>query len=331
VPVHIAVALFLGTVLGVAAAFLRGLMDRTIESPADIEQDVGLTCLGMLPDIVEGARRGGYYGYYPAYGKPKRRRGKREPIQSPELVVHEHPTSGVAEAARAVRTNLIFMSPDKPYKMLLVTSAGPAEGKTTVACCIAVAMAQAGQRVALVDCDLRRPRIHRIFATGSTVGLTTGLLDMKPDEVIHDTAIPNLQVIPAGPIPPNPAELFHSERFKQFLAEIAGRFDRVILDSPPVAAVTDATILSTQTDATVLVVRAFSTRKELVRHASRSIADVGGRIAGTVLNAVQMRRSKYRYSYYYSRREERGGEKGASSTSAAADQAAARQDGARAS
>jgi capsular exopolysaccharide synthesis family protein len=207
--------------------------------------------------------------------------------------------SGIAEAARTIRTNLLFMAPDHPYRTLLVTSAGPAEGKTTVAACIAIAMAQAGQKVVLMDCDLRRPRIHRVFRKGHDVGLTTALLDEDLDAVIMATEVPNLSIIPAGPIPPNPAELLHSDRFKVLLKRVAERFDRVIIDSPPVVPVTDAAILSTLVDGTVLVIRAFKTSQELARHALRALVDIGAKKAGAVLNAVNLSRHEYKYSYYH--------------------------------
>jgi succinoglycan biosynthesis transport protein ExoP len=218
-------------------------------------------------------------------------------------MVHLAPTSGVAEASRAIRTNVIFMAPDQPYQALLVTSAGPAEGKTTVACCLAIAMAQAGQRVALVDCDLRRPRLHRIFGASSESGVSTALIGNLADVVAVTTDVPNLAVIPSGPIPPNPAELLHSDRFKAFLAHLRTQFDRVIIDSPPIVPVTDAAVLATVVDATVLVVRAFVTTNDLARHGVRALADVGGTIAGVVLNAVDLDRHEYKYYYYSYKRD----------------------------
>ncbi|MBI4954878.1 MAG: polysaccharide biosynthesis tyrosine autokinase [Myxococcales bacterium] len=305
VPVNIALGLFAGLLLGAAAAFLRGLLDRTIKVPDDLEQELGATFLGLLPVVARHSEHGA------VYGRKSRRRVKTEGRpSSPELMVHDQPTSGMAEAARAIRTNLMFMAPDHPYRLLLVTSAGPVEGKTTVACSIAVAMAQAGQRVVLVDCDLRRPRIHRVFAESNDRGVTTVLMDMALDDALVETQVPNLTVITSGPVPPNPAELFHSDRFRRLLEDLKGRFDRVVIDSPPVVAVTDATILSTLVDGTVVVARAFHTRKELARHAVRSIRDVDGKIAGTVLNAVDFSRLEYKYSYYYYQRDEYYGQTG---------------------
>lgn len=194
----------------------------------------------------------------------------------------------------------MFMSPDRPYRTLLVTSASPSEGKTTVACCIAIAMAQAGRRVVLVDCDMRRPRLHRVFNTERAVGVTTALLTPSTlAEAVHTTEIPNLSVLGTGPLPPNPAELLHSESFEKLLEGLRERFDNVVIDSPPVAPVTDAAILSTRVDGCVLVVRAAVTRKDVARRAVRSLRDVGGRIVGTVFNAVDFERREAGYYHYY--------------------------------
>jgi capsular exopolysaccharide synthesis family protein len=197
------------------------------------------------------------------------------------------------------------MAPDRPFRVLLVTSAGPSEGKTTVASCIAIAMAQAGQRVILVDCDLRRPRIHRVFRKSSSIGVTTVMLDEGglPAEELLQTDVPNLSVLPAGPIPPNPAEIFHSARFRKLVAQLSERYDRVIIDSPPVLLVTDATVLSTLVDGCVLVVRAFSTDKELARQSLRAMLDVSGKVAGVILNSVDLNRHEYKYYYYYYKRD----------------------------
>lgn len=291
VPKSVSVGVLAGLVLGIGAALLRGLLDRSIKTPDDLERDLGVTFLGLLPEIGKGSEAPPYRG--------RRARPKTPMTGSPELVVHENPMSGIAEAARTIRTNLLFMAPDRPYKTLLVTSAGPAEGKTTVASCIAIAMAQAGQRVVLVDCDLRRPRVHRVFRKSSELGVTTAVIDHSIDAVVLETEVPNLFVIPAGPTPPNPSELLHSESFKKFLAGVVERFDRVIIDSPPVVPVTDAAILSQLVDATVLVVRAFKTSHELARHALRALNDIGARKAGAVLNAVNLSRHEYKYSHYY--------------------------------
>ena len=294
VPLMLLLGAMAGFGLGIAAAVARGLADRTIKTPDDAEQDLGVPCLGALPVFdAPGAQD-------PNYGGRKRKRGRRlKVVTRAEMMVHEAPTSAMAEAARAVRTNLMFMSPDKPFETMLISSARPGEGKTTMACCIATAIAQAGKSVLLIDCDLRRPKVHRIFNKSSSSGLSTALIDetVVSDELIK-TEIPNLNVLPAGPIPPNPAELFHSERFKKLLAHFNERFDRVIIDSSPLLAVTDAAILSTLVDATVLVVRSGQTRKDVAQRALRSVLDLGSNVAGVVVNGLDYGRHDYKYSYY---------------------------------
>lgn len=299
VPLNLAVGTLFGLVLGVAAAYGRSMLDRTVKTPNDVEVGMGATFLGLIPELDEqrGKRR----------KRARRARGSDgERPELPELLVHHDPMSSVAEAARSIRTNLLFMAPDKPFRTLLITSAGPSEGKTTVAMYIATAMAQAGKRVLLVDCDLRRPRVHRVFRDRGVdlgPGLTTALLEDESVDPVVQTEVPNFSIVPAGPIPPNPSELLHSEKFRGFLDRMKQRFDHVILDSPPVVAVTDATILSTQVDGTVMVVRAFKTRKDLARHGYRLLSDVGANVAGVLLNAVSFRRDEYKYAYYYYRRD----------------------------
>ncbi len=289
---NIGVGIALGLVLGLAAAMARALMDRTLRTPQDIEVELGIPFLGLLPEIEQG-RDGSLFLRQGRRKRPHRKVGTRE------LIVHEHPSSGVAEASRSIRTNLMFMSPDRPYRTVLVTSAGPTEGKTTVACCIAIAMAQAGQRVVLLDCDLRRPRLHRVFGKGSDKGVTTSLLEGDLEAAAFPTDVPNLSVIPAGPLPPNPAELVQSEKFRVALQKLSERFDRVIIDSPPVVPVTDAAVLSMLVDGTVLVVKGLSTKKEMGRQAMRALADLGAKPAGAVLNAINLTRYDYRNHYYY--------------------------------
>jgi polysaccharide biosynthesis transport protein len=308
VPLNLAVGALAGLFLSVGTAVGREFFDRTIKSPDDIEGDVGLVFLGLLPQMDEA---GSAYSAYGTYGRRQRKkaRGDKTAVEAGpvELLVHQHPASGVAESARAIRTNLLFMAPDRPFSMLAVTSAAPSEGKTTVACSIAIAMAQTGQRVLILDCDMRRPRLHRIFGKLNDVGVTTALLNTSSlDAVISPTDVPNLHVLPSGPLPPNPADLLHSEAFARVLAAVKERYDRIIIDSPPVVPVTDAAVLSTKVDATVLVVRSSRTTKELARQAARALRDVGANLVGAVLNAVDLSaRSAYydHYSYAYYRRE----------------------------
>lgn len=291
-----------GLLIGLLLMWLRDTLDSSLKTPEDVEKVLGVTFLGLLPQIEENEelRRG------------KRRRrvapqgGEDGP---PELIVHDRPHSGIAEAARSIRTNLMFTNPDHPYKKLLVTSAAPSEGKTTVACSIAIALAQSGQRVCIIDCDLRRPRLHKIFGTAGQSGVTNVLVgDAEIEEVARPTVVENLWCISSGPTPPNPADLLHSERFKKFLDRAAGMFDRIVIDSPPLVAVTDSAIISTLVDGTVIVLRAFQTTRALGRQGMRTLSDVDAPVIGAVLNAVDL--SKHEYShyqqYYYYKREAYG-------------------------
>jgi len=165
-------------------------------------------------------------------------------------------------------------------------------------------MSQAGQRVCLVDCDLRRPRIRDLFGAKVESGLTTALLDPgKLDEAIIETSVPNLSVLPAGPTPPNPADIMLSESFAHLLEALKGRFDRLVIDSPPVCLVTDAVVTSTRVDAVVFVVRAGKTRKDGAKRALRALRDVGATLPGFVLNGASSNGESYKYSYYHPRKE----------------------------
>jgi capsular exopolysaccharide synthesis family protein len=299
VSVNVSIALLVGLIIGLALAIVREQLDNTLKTPEDVEHRLGVTFLGLLPDIVDEGSNG--------KGAPKQR-NRRRVVPSglaPELLVHERPTSGIAEAARSLRTNLMFMNPDEPYKRLLVTSAAPAEGKTTVAVSIAISLAQGGQKVCIIDCDLRRPRLHRIFDRAGDVGLMNVILgEATVDEVAKPTIVPNLYCIPCGPIPPNSADVVSSEKFRRLLDDISARFDRIVLDTPPIIAVTDSAIASTLVDGVIFVVRAFKTSVNLCRSGLRTLQDVDAPIAGAVLNAVNLNRHEYNYyHYYYYKRE----------------------------
>ena len=301
VPLELAIGLFAGLLLGLAGAWTREQLDSSIKLPSDVEDKLGVTCLGLLPEFNEDE----------AAARSRRRKRRRSTVSAPptklaELVVHARPLSGIAEAARSIRTNLMFMNPDRPAKRLLVTSAAPSEGKTTVACTIAIAFAQGGQRVCIVDCDLRRPRLHRIFDRSGDGGVTNVLVgEATIDAVAKPTMVDNLWCIPSGPTPPNPADILQSDRFRRFLEDLTQRFDRVVIDSPPAVAVTDAAILSTLCDGTIFVVRAFKTSKHLSGQGLRSLRDVDAPVLGAVLNSVDLNRHEYTYyqHYYYYKRE----------------------------
>jgi succinoglycan biosynthesis transport protein ExoP len=293
--VNLGIGLLSGLLLGAALSWGREQMDRSLKTPEDVEEKLGVTFLGLLPTFAEDKEK-----VVAAKARVTRKRRPESTTLPPELVVHEAPLSGVAEAARSIRTNIMFMNPDRPYKRLLVSSAAPSEGKTTVACSIAIALAQGGQRVCIVDCDLRRPRLHRIFGRAGDAGVTNVIVgDATVDEVAKPTMVQNLWSVPAGPTPPNPADLLHSDRFKKFLSDLSDRFDRVVIDSPPVVPVTDSAIISTLVDGTVFVVRAFATSRHMSRQGLRTLRDVDSPVIGVVLNAVSLNRRGYNYAYQY--------------------------------
>ncbi len=297
-----------GLLLGLMLAFGRHWLDRTFKTGEDVEEKLGLPLLGVLPRTSKGF-------------KAKPGRGRRRTVGD-ELIVHEKPNSNAAEAARALRTNLMFASPDRVQKTLVVTSGGPFEGKTTVACWVATALAQTGKKVLLLDCDLRRPRVHQIFKRTNDLGVSTFMV--SPELLASAdlrTEVPNLDVMTAGPGVPNPAEVLHSERFEALLNQLKNKYDHVVIDTPPVNAVTDAAILSTKADGTMLVIRAHSTPRDSARHSARALVDVTNNLLGVVLNAFDQRHAgyrygygygAYRYQYYYGNRE--AGDRAASTT-----------------
>jgi capsular exopolysaccharide synthesis family protein len=219
-----------------------------------------------------------------------------------ELAAHRHPKSAVAEACRTLRTNLSFAAPDHPARVIMVSSATSGEGKTTTISNLGVVLAQAGQKVCLVDCDLRKPRLHKVFALENATGVTNILSQqLLPEDVVVPSEIDRLSLLPSGPVPPNPAELLGSEKIREMLSWLADQFDYVLVDSPPLLAVTDASLLASRVDGVLLVVGSATTRVDLAQEARAQLAKVGARVLGVVLNRVRMSAKDYSYYYYYHR------------------------------
>jgi capsular exopolysaccharide synthesis family protein len=273
-------AAFLGLLLAVGVAFLIEFLDDTLKSPEDIEAVTGLPTLGTII----------------------RMKGDQGRSQIYRLASILYPRSPAAEAYRTLRTNIGFASLDKPARTILITSAIPGEGKTTTAANLAAVLAQTGHFTLLVDCDLRKPGVHKIFDLPNVRGLTDLLrsTDIPIREVAQTTEQEHLAVITTGPLPPNAAELLGSSRMRAVLERLTEAAAFVIIDSPPLQAVTDAAILSSLVDGTVLVVDAGHTRRGAVRNGREALAKVGARVLGVTLNRMSesMSGDYYYYDYY---------------------------------
>jgi len=230
--------------------------------------------------------------------EPSRQRHRRRP---PVLIAQTEPKSAASEAYRMLRTNIQFAGLDQPARNIVFTSAAPGEGKTTSVANFAVVAAEAGSRVCLIDSDLRRPALHRLFGLQNGRGLSTALLHGFPlAELAQPTATSRLSVLTSGPPPPNPAELVGSRRMRELFESAVPDFDLVLCDSPPVISVTDGIALAAQCDGVVLVIRAGMVAHEALRRAAEQIEAVKSRILGVVLNSVDLRREgQYKYYRYY--------------------------------
>lgn len=214
------------------------------------------------------------------------------------LITISNPRSPVAEAFRALRTNLEFSNLDKTLRALLVTSASAEEGKSTTLANLAVTIAQSGKRVILADADLRRPTQHQIFGLKNTAGLTDMVRDdtLLANPPLQESSVPNLRVLTSGQLPPNPAEILGSKRMSEIIAALLERAEMVLFDAPPVLAVTDAAVLSSKVDGVLLVVSAGKTKRENARQAQGQLEKINARIVGAVLNNAKPETGA---QYYY--------------------------------
>ena len=276
---NVMLAALIGGLLAVAAAILLEFLDDTVKSPEDVQRLTKLPTLGVITRLHD--------------------------VKTPTdtLVAVNTPRSMSAEAYRVLRTNVQFTSLGQAEPRLLVTSAAPSEGKTVTAANLAATMAQAGRSVILIDTDLRRPSIHKVFGVPNRIGVTNLLLDptLSVESVLVDTEVPDLRVLPSGPLPPNPAELLASQVMQTRLAEAQALADVVILDSPPVLVVADAAILGGSATEIILVVNAARTRSVTVKRAKDTLDQMGLHTVGVVLNNMPSRRGAggYNYGGYY--------------------------------
>ncbi|MDP2923987.1 MAG: polysaccharide biosynthesis tyrosine autokinase [Candidatus Omnitrophota bacterium] len=279
--------IMLGFFLGVVLAFILEYLDSTVKTAEDIETYVRLPFLGYVPS----ARR------------------EAKTMEDVDLLSHKMPNSRIAEAYRSIRSSIIFSSPeDKPLKTVLITSASPQEGKSTVTINLGTIFAHANEKVLILEADMRRCRIGSSLGIDSKDGLSSFLAGAATlDIVIKHTPIPNLFLIPAGPRPPNPAELLSSAKSRQLLGELKTRFDRIIIDAPPVLTVTDAAILANMADGVVYVIRAGFRNIEAILSCRQRLNEAKARIIGVILNNVNIKKedSYYYYHYYYAQEKEK--------------------------
>ncbi|MFQ5890499.1 MAG: GumC family protein [Gemmatimonadota bacterium] len=291
---NIALGLITGLALGVGLAFFFEYLDKSVKSPEEILHVTGVPAIGLIPALTMGAS-----GLRVIKGK------ERDPGRGATIdrIAHDDPKSKASEAFRELRTALLVSRAGGPPRRILIASAQPGEGKTAVAVNMATTLAQIGHRVLLVDTDLRRPRLHRIFDLPNDRGLSTCLGAAEvPWPEPQKTMVPGLDLLPSGPVPPNPADLLDSERFAQVQRELDEQgYDQVIYDSPPVLAVADPAILAARMEGIVMVVLAGVTSKDALSHAVGRLQQVHGRIVGVILNRVDSEQQSYYYGYAYRR------------------------------
>jgi capsular exopolysaccharide synthesis family protein len=293
----IALGIVIGLLLGVGLAVVVDGMNTSIRRRTDIERMLQVPGLAVIPRLVQGRSSDRII----ARALPRRNgNGKAAKAKGPDLVTLADVRSASAEAYRTLRTNLIFSQSVQALRTIVVTSASPGEGKTTTAANLAVSFAHYGMRVLLVDCDLRRARLHKVFDIGREPGITEMVLGREePEAVTRETDTPGLYVIPSGVLPPNPSELLGGERMRKCLATLSEAFDLIILDTPPLLAASDGAILATMSDGVVLVLRAGATESEAAQQAIQQLAAVGARVVGAVLNDPDAKVPMYSGYYHY--------------------------------
>ena len=277
VKLNIILAIMAGLMGGCGLVFLFEYLDDTVKGDRDIEQYLGLVFLGFIPKINNNKR-------------------KDKNVRDKDLFVNVHSESIISELIKSIRSKLIFSLPKDKLKTILVTSTGPQEGKTFTAVNLAAAFAQLGEKTLLVDCDLRRPSVHKIFTLKTGKGVSDYLVgEAELDEIIKETEVKNLSVIFSGAFAPNPAELLNPQNLEQFMQLLKTKFDRVILDSPPIIPVSDVLGLSTVVDGVIQVVCWGKVSRQVIKRATKILREVNARILGAVLNNIDVEKSEYSY------------------------------------
>jgi capsular exopolysaccharide synthesis family protein len=291
--INLLLGLVLGIGLGGGYAFLREFLDNTVKAVEHLERK-GLTILGIIPDMQgASARNAANAAASPSKGGTDFRR---------RLITYEDPKSPISESYRSLRTNVAYASVDKKIKSLLISSSQPGEGKSTTTANLAIAFAQLRKKTLLIDADLRKPVQHNVFGHPRGPGLSEYLIGQMEDvnSIIHETKVENLFIITAGGMPPNPSELLGSDRMSKLVELLEQEWDIVLLDSPPIVAVTDASMISGEIDAIAIVVKAGSTERSAVDRALDMMRNVKAPLIGAILNGASKESLGGKYAYYYS-------------------------------
>ncbi|UCG41764.1 MAG: polysaccharide biosynthesis tyrosine autokinase [candidate division WOR-3 bacterium] len=284
IPSSVSFGLVLALALALGTAFVVDYLDSAVQGPRELQRQ-GWTVLGNIPLLP---------------GKTGRRRRGRKEVMTSHLITHSDSESSGAEAFRMLRSNLALTNTDRPLRTIVVTSAGPSEGKSTVAINLASVLAQAGSRVLLVDADLRHPMLHSVFGRKRQPGLTDLIIsDSGAENTVFKSGIDQLFILPSGSIPPSPADLLVSTSAAKLLGRLAGTYDYVVFDTPPVLIAADAPTLGSMADVTILVVRAGRTAVDAVEMARDALLNTGSLVVGCVLNGVSPSSRYGRYYYYY--------------------------------
>ena len=308
VKMNIIIGILLGLGLGIGAAFLLESLNTKINNLSDVEHYVKLPILGTIPDITLDEKQLADIEERMGKEKDKDKLQELTTIQRQmvaRLVPYYSPKSPVAEAYRTFRTNVVSLPAKFPERggAFLVTSSGPKEGKSTSAGNLAITLSQMRAKTVLVDCDMRRPMIHNLFMVSRENGLTRYLTtdDIDIHDIIKPSGMDNLDIITAGHVPPNPSELLSSKKMDELFAKLREEYEYIIVDSTPIIAVTDALILSKKVDQLVLVIRVNSTEREIIEQAKNLLHNIDVKIAGVVVNGIEVKKyySGYKYYYYY--------------------------------
>ena len=302
-------ALMLGIGGGIFLIFALNYLDNTVKSPEEVEKLLHIPALGFIPAI--GAKAG--QSYYNHYYSDRKKQQNEQRLKTIEMVNLKEPESTFAEHYRNIRTSLLLSTPDAPPKVFVITSALPQEGKTVTDINLAIAFTQLGKKVLILDCDLRRPRIHKIFRIKNTAGITSFLVGRSriEDVIYRFPGEPNLHVIPSGPIPPNPVELIISKAMKEMMAGLRQHYDFIFIDAPPLMGIQDAILLGEHADGVLLVAWGGKTPRKVIEKARNEIEKFNIKLLGLILNKVNLRRFAYAYaSYHYKYGEYRDDEEG---------------------